>query len=350
MKIPIRFASRIALAVGLSVITAEILRYPHYVRATLCASLVAGLPTFRRALMRQRFLLVWIGGIVGMAVETLFRDAPWFFLPAYFLLVVSIYRFASKSRDVATMTIVGYGLSGSLDNMFSVSANEPIFGGFYRALYCTVGLVAASLAFVVIPIRKPPKGTRVAPVSYPMRDLLFLGFCACTAEWIGVLTSQYLTSSFIVLMSLTWGVQLCTIKDKTTMIWIGSLGILGLLLALMFDVAVSFSTNDFGIYLAAFLALIFFINWLKVKYPAMAPRLAIFVIITTAGTCMVPGPVQTFSQVLRVLYSMFAGMLLSTILWFIDRSLRSAESAVLHVREQKDRMLIPRQGSLHPSP
>jgi hypothetical protein len=336
VKIPIRYASRVALAVGLSVITAEILRYPHYVRATLCASLVAGLPTFRRALMRQRFLLVWIAGIVGMTVETLFRDAPWFFLPAYFTLVVLIYRFASKSRDVATMTIVGYGLSGSLDNMFTDSANQPIFGGFYRALYCTVGLVAASLAFVLIPMRKPPRGSRIAPASYPMRDLVFLGFCACTAEWVGVLTSQYLVSSFIVLMSLTWGVQLCTVKDKTTMIWNGSLGLLGLLVALMFDVAVSFSTNDFGIYLAAFLTLIFSINWLKIQDPAMAPRLTIFVTITSAGACMVPGPVQSFSQVLKILFSMFAGMILSTFLWFLDRSLRSAELAVVACRGERE--------------
>lgn len=118
------------------------------------------------------------------------------------------------------------------------------------------------------------------------------------------------------------------------MIWNGSLGILGLLVALMFDVAISFSTNDFGIYLAAFLTLIFSINWLKVKYPAMAPRLAIFVIITTAGTCMVPGPVHSFQQVLRVIYSMFTGILLSTILWFIDRSLRSVEAAVMEWGEE----------------
>ena len=334
MKIPIRYATRVALAVGLSLVTAEILRYPHYVRATLCASLVAGLPTFRRALMRQRFLLVWIAGIVGMTVETLFRDAPWFFLPAYFLLVVMIYRFASKSRDVATMTIVGYGLSGSLDNMFTDAGNEPIFGGFYRALYCTVGLVAASLAFAVIPIRKPPQGSRVAPKSYPLRDLVFLGFCASTAVWVGVLTSGYLFSAFIVLMSLTWGVQLCTIKDKTTMIWNGSLGLLGLLTALVFDVVISFSTNDFGVYLAAFLTLIFCINWVKVKYPAVAPRLAIFAMITCAGTSMVPGPVQSFSQVLKTLLSMFAGLLLSTVIWFIDRVLRGAEVAVLRREER----------------
>ena len=334
MKIPIRYATRVALAVGLSVITAEILAYPHYVRATLCASLVAGLPTFRRALMRQRFLLVWIAGIVGMAVEMLFRDAPWFFLPAYSVLVVLIYRFASKSRDVATMTIVGYGLSGSLDNVFVNSGNDPVFGGFYRALYCSVGLIAATLAFVLIPVRKPPKGTRVAPKTYPLRDLVFLGFCASTAVWVGVLTCQYLSSAFIVLMSLTWGVQLCTIKDKTTMIWNASLGLLGLLAALVFDVVIAFSTNDFGIYLAAFLSLVFCINWVKVKYPAMAPRLAIFAMVTCAGTSMVPAPIQSFAQVLKILLSMFAGLLLATVLWFIDRAMRSAEEAVLRWSER----------------
>lgn len=329
MNIPIRYATRVALAVGLSATTAEILRYPHAVRATLCATLVAGLPTFRRALMRQRFLLVWIAGIIGMTVETLFRDAPWFFIPAYFLLVVLLYRFASKSRDFATMTIVGYGLSGSLENMFTVSADEPIFGGFYRALYCSVGLTAASLAYFLIPLRKPPKGTRVAPKSYPFRDLVFLGFCASTADCVGVITSQYLSSAFIVLMSLTWGVQLCTIKDKTTMIWNGTLGLLGLLVALLFDVVICFSTNDFGIYLAAFILLIFSIQWVRVKYPAMAPRLAIFAMITCAGTCMVPAPMQSFAQILKIILSMFAGLLLSTALWFIDRSLRSVEEAVL---------------------
>jgi len=335
VNIPTRYASRVALAVGLSVVTEEIIRYPHAVRAALCSSLVAGLPTFRRALMRQRFLLVWLGGMIGIFVETLFRDAPWFFLPAYFVLVVMLYKIASKSRDVATMTIVGYGLTGSLQNHFTGYADDPVMGGFYRALYCCIGLVAASLAFVIIPIKKPPKGSRVTPVSYPMRDLFYLGFCAATAEWVGALTSQYFSSAFLVLMSLTWGVQLCTIKDKRTMAWNGSLGVLGLLVLLMFDVAVSFSTNDFGCYLAGFLCLIFGIAWLKVKYPVMAPRMGIFIMITTAGVCMVPGPYESFAVILKVIFSMFAGMALSTILWFIDSSLRSVELSVVPMNKRE---------------
>jgi hypothetical protein len=79
-----------------------------------------------------------------------------------------------------------------------------------KALATLTELSAAAIAFLAIPVRKPPPSSRIPPKAYPMRDLLFLGFCACTSEWIGVVTSQYFASSFIVLMSLTWGVQLCT--------------------------------------------------------------------------------------------------------------------------------------------
>jgi hypothetical protein len=329
VNIPVRYAARITLACALSMVTAEILRYPHAVRAILCASLVASLPTFRRALMRQRFLLVWLGGIVGMGAETLFRDAVWFFLPAYFLLVVFLFRIASKSRDFATMTIVGYGLSGSLDNMFTDQVNEPIFGGFYRALYCSVGLTAAAIAFLAIPVRKPPASSRIPPKAYPMRDLLFLGFCACTAEWIGVVTSQYFASSFIVLMSLTWGVQLCTIREKSDMVWNLITAFLGLVAAVAFDIVVAFSTNNFGVYMAVYLLIIFSMHFMKASYPKLAPRLALFTVVTSAGILMVPAPIQSYQGVLRVQLSMLAGIAISTVLWFIDRTLRSAEESVV---------------------
>ena len=335
MNIPARYAGRVTLACGLAMVTAEILRYPHAVRAILSAALVASLPTFRRALMRQRFLLVWLGGIVGMGVETLFRDATWLFIPAYFTLVVLLYRIASKSRDFATMTIVGYGLSGSLDNMFGGAANEPIFGGFYRALYCSVGLTAASLSFLFVPVKKPPPASRVPPTAYPLRDLLFLGFCASTAEWVGVLTSQYLTSSFIVLMSLTWGVQLCTIRDKTDMVWNLAISFLALAAAAAFDIVVTFSTNNFAIYLILYLTVIFSMHFAKASFPKFAPRLALFTIVTSAGIFMLPAPIHSLQGIVRIQYSMLAGILLATALWFIDRSLRSVEAAVLYARERR---------------
>jgi len=334
VNIPVRYAGRITLACGLAMVTAEILRYPHAVRAILSASLVASLPTFRRALMRQRFLLVWLGGIVGMGAETMFREAAWLFIPTYFTLVVLLYRMASKSRDFATMTIVGYGLSGSLDNMFGGAANEPIFGGFYRAFYCSVGLTAASLAFLFVPVKKPPAAARTRPTAYPLRDLLFLGFCASTAEWFGVLTSQYFTSSFVVLMSLTWGVQLCTIRDKTDMVWNLAISCLGMVVAVAFDVVVSFSTNNFAIYLILYLTVIFSMHFAKASFPKMAPRLALFTIVTSAGLLMVPAPIQSFQGILRIQFSMLAGILLATALWFIDQAMRSIELSVARAAER----------------
>ena len=326
--IPARYAARITLACALSMVTAEILRYPHAVRAILSASLVAGLPTFRRALMRQRFLLVWLAGMVGMGVESLFRDAPWLFLPAYFLLVVLLYRFASKSRDAATMTIVGYGLSGSLDNSYFSPVEEPIFGGFYRALYCSVGLTAASIAFFAIPLKKPPAVARIRPVSYPFRDLLFLGVCAITALCVGGIMPQYLSSSFVVLLSLTWGVQLCTIRDKSAMAWNLGISLLALVAATIFDTAVVFSTNNFGIYLTLYLTVIFSMHFTKATFPAIAPRLNLFTIVTSAGILMVPAPIQSIEGVLKIQYSMLAGIAVATIVWAVDRSLRSVELSV----------------------
>jgi hypothetical protein len=333
VNIPFRYAGRITLACALAMVTAEVLRYPHAVRAILSASLVAALPTFRRALMRQRFLIVWLGGMVGMGVEALFRDAPWLFLPAYFLLVVLLYRFASKSRDFATMTIVGYGLSGSLDNVFLNSADEPVMGGFYRAIYCTVGLIAASLAFLFIPVKKPPAAAAIRRQAYPLRDLLFLGFCASTAVWVGVLTNEYLSSSFIVLMSLTWGVQLCTIRDKTDMVWNLGISCVALVAAAAFDTLISFSTNNFGVYMFLYLAVIFSMHYTKAALPKFAPRLALFTIVTSAGILMVPAPIQSFAAILKIQYSMLAGIVLATCLWFIDQSLRSVELSVARMGE-----------------
>lgn len=334
MNIPLRYAGRITFACALSIVTAEILRYPHFVRAILCATLVSSLPTFRRALMRQRFLLVWVGGIMGMGMQAMFRDAPWFFIPIYFLLVVLLYGFASKSRDFATMTIVGYGLSGSLDNHFDGMFDEPIMGGFYRALYCSVGLTAASIAFFLIPVKKPPAVARTRPVAYPLRDLLFLGFCAATAVWVGELTNQYLTSSFILLMALTWGVQLCTIRNKSDMVWNLGVSFLALLSATAFDVTVAFSTNNFAIYLLLYLAVIFSMHYTKASHPAFAPRMALFTIVTSAGIAMVPAPIQSLQGIFRIQFSMLTGILLATLLWFIDQALRSVELSVAQAAER----------------
>ena len=328
MNKPVRMAFRSSLAVGLSLLTAELLRYPHPVRAVLCASLVAGLPTFRGSFMRQRFLRVWAGAGIGMIMEAVFRDAPWFFLPAYFLMVSLLFGIGSKSRDAATMLIIAYGLSGSLENQFSDAGSEPIYGGFCRALYCTVGLLAASLSFVVFPVPKPIPGYRVRPVTYPVRDTLFLGLCATLAMCVGLIAKEYLISSFTVLGSLTWGITLCTRRDKSGLPLTFAAGIAGLLAAMAFDSVLSSSTNTLAFYMGAFLAVVWLLNWVKASFPSMAPYLAVFSSILLACMVMVPEPIQSFGTTLRIICSMMSGIVLSTVLWVIDLSLRSVEQWV----------------------
>jgi len=208
-------------------------------------------------------------------------------------------------------------------------------GGFYRALYCSVGLTAASIAFFLIPVKKPPAASATRRQAYPLRDLLFLGFCASTAEWVGVLTNQYFTSSFIVLMSLTWGVQLCTIRDKTDMMWNLAISCLALVAAAAFDVVVAFSTNNFAIYLMLYLLVIFSMHFTKASFPKLAPRLALFTIVTFGrhpdGSRADPvHPRNPQDPVQHARRSPHA-----TILWFIDRALRSVEEGVLRTTRGK---------------
>jgi len=89
-----------------------------------------------------------------------------------------------------------------------------------------------------------------------------------------------------------------------------------------------FSTNNFGVYMIAYLTVIFLMHFTKASFPLLAPRLNLFTIVTSAGILMVPQPIQTIQGILRIQYSMLAGIAVATIVWFVDRSLRSVESWV----------------------
>jgi hypothetical protein len=339
MNKAVSLACRSTLAVGLTLLATEIYPNSVAVRGLLCASLVSGLPTFRRVLMRQRFLLIWAGAGVGMLSETLFRDAPWFFLPCYFGLLCLLFFIGSKSRDAATMVIIVYGLSGSLDNKFLDSGNEPIFDGLYRALWCSIGLMTASLAFLIFPDPESPASPNPRPisqpVSFPSRDVIFLGFCATVAVSVGVVAVQYVASAFLVMVTLVWSISLCTMKDKSSLPGNFLMGIAGALLAIAFASMISSSTNNVMIFLSAFLAVFWFINWLKVAVPSLAPFLQFFLILFITAGAMSPKPIQSFDATLTNIYSILGGIVLATILWSIDQFLRSVELAVMRIGEKE---------------
>ena len=320
-------ASRSTLAIGITLFATEIYPNPVAVRGLLCASLVSALPTFRRSLMRQRFLLLWVGGFLGMLSEILFRDAPWFFLPFYFTMVSLLFALGSRSRDSATMIIIAYGLSGSLLNKFPGYGNEPVFDGFFRSFWCSVGLLAASFSFLVFPVPKPPASARVRPVCFPFRDCVYLGACCVSASIVSLIAAEYLASPFFVMVTLVWGITLCTQRDKSALPMTFILAVVAVIFALSFDVIISASTNNLMFFLVAFLAIVWFINWLKVSYASLGPILTFFLIVFMTGSAMSPQPLQTFQVTLTNLYSILSGIVLATVLWVIDQVVRSVELA-----------------------
>jgi hypothetical protein len=335
MNKPVRMAFRTTLAVGLTLFATEIYPNAVAVRGLLCASLIAGLPTFRRAMMRQRFILMWAAAAIGMLSEVLFRDAPWFFAPFYFGLVCLVFFIGSKSRDAATMVIIAYGLSGSLLNKFPGSGNEPVFNGFFRAFWCSFGLLAGAFSFLVFPVPKPPASARARPANFPVRDCIYLGACSVTALFVGILTVQYLSSPFLVMVTLVWGITLVTQTDKTTMPMTFVLAVLAVIASLAFDSIISSSTNNLMFFLSAFLLIVWLVSWLKVSIPSLAPILTFFLIVFMAGSGMSPMPVQSFDVTLTNLYSVLSGMVLATVLWVIDQSLRTVETAVEKSAQKK---------------
>lgn len=335
MNKPVRMAFRTTLAVGLTLFATEIYPNAVAVRGLLCASLIAGLPTFRRAMMRQRFILMWAAAAVGMLSEVLFRDAPWFFAPFYFGLVCLVFFIGSKSRDAATMVIIAYGLSGSLLNKFPGSGNEPVFDGFFRAFWCSFGLLAGAFSFLVFPVPKPPASISVRPVSFPVRDCIYLGACAVVSLMVGVLTVEYLSSPFLVMLTLLWGITLMTQTDKSKLPIVFVLVLVAVIVALAFDTIIVASTNNLMIYMSAFLTIVWLVSWLKVSIPSLGLILTNFLVVFMLGGGMSPMPVQSFSTTLTNIYSVLSGIILATVLWVIDQTLRTAETAVEKSAQKK---------------
>lgn len=337
MNKPVRMAFRNTLAVGITLLATEIYPNPVAVRGLLCASLVSALPTFRRSAMRQRFFLMWMAAGIGMLSEVLFRDAPWFFIPFYFALVCLVFYMGSKSRDTATLIIIAYGLSGSLLNKFPGSGNEPVFDGFFRAFWCSFGLFAGVFSFLVFPIPKAPATARALPVNFSARDCIYLGTCAIVSLIIGVAAAQYLSSPFLVMVTLVWGINLCTIKDKSAMPMTFVFAVLAVMAAVAFDSVISSSTNNLMVFLSAFMVIVWIVNWLRFTFASVTPMLSFFLIVFLAGAGMSPMPFQSFSFTLTNLISVLGGIVVSSVLWGIDQLLRAAELAA----EQSWRKKIP---------
>lgn len=320
-----RPACRLALGVALAMIAILTLQYPHLFRALLAVSLLANLPTFQRSAMRQRLLLVWIAGAMGSVVEALFLDAPWLYVPSYLLLIYCTMALASRSRDAATMTLLVYGLSGSLISG-KIADSAPIMGGFYRTLAVTIGVLAAAAAFYIIPLRKGYRPQLPEPVNFCNRDTFFLGMVGVSCLVGGHIFVPD-NRVFAIMGGVPWGIQLLSSCRKVLLLrLIGALT--GSLVALATLSVLSASTNNVAVYIVVICLVMGAVGFLGSSIPMTKPGCVQFAVSFMIPVGMLPGPVQNFHQVLSIIESMWLGILIASLLYFLHEWLLRVEKTV----------------------
>jgi hypothetical protein len=301
------------------------LKFPHSFRAMLAVSLLANLPTFRRSTMRQRLLLVWVAGAMGSFVEALFLDAPWLYVPSYMLLIFATMALASRSRDAATMTLLVYGLSGSLISG-RIADSAPIMGGFYRTLAVTIGVFAAALAFYIIPLRKGYRPQLPEPVNFRSRETFFLGFVGVCCLIVGH-TLVKDNRVFVIMGGVPWAIQLLSasrpvIKARLTGAVSGSL-------VAFFTISIlSASTNNIAVYLTVICLIMGTIGYLGSRFSSFKPGCAQFAVSFMIPTGMLPEPMRNFHQPLSIIEAMWIGIIISSLLYFLHQWLLAVEKIV----------------------
>ena len=319
-------ACRAATAVAIALLAILILRPESPFRAVLAGYLVVCLPTFRRKMMRQRLLLVWSAGILGMALDAFFRDAPWLYIGFFVLMVTSLLIVASRSRDLATLTLLLYGISGSMPNSYNVNSGA-IYDGIFRALNCSIGILSAAAAFLIFPVRKPPIGTGNPPIRFPVRDTFFIAVVGAAAICAADLFSSVITSAFVVFGALTWSIALCTQPREAILArFVG--GLCGIAASALYLSVVCFTSNQILFYLVSFAGVAWICTWIGVRTPAWKPFANQFVFYFMVTAIMVPRPAENLHETILITFSLYLGVVTATLLWFLDRLLRSVERRV----------------------
>lgn len=320
-----RPACRLALGVVLAMLTILTLKYPHLFRALLAVSLIANLPTFRRVTMRQRLLLVWISGAMGSVVEALFLDAPWLYVPAYFLLIFTTMMLASRSRDCATMTLLVYGLSGSLISG-NIADSAPIMGGFYRTLAVTIGIFAAAIAFYIIPLRKGFRPQLPEPVNFRPRETFFLGFVGVSCLLVGH-TFVPNNGAFAIMGGLPWAIQL--LSSPASALRVRLVGaVLGTLTAMSTISILSASTNNVGVYVTVIALIMGTIGYLGYTFPLLKPGCAQFLVCFLIPTGLLSEPTRNFHLLFSIVEAIWLGIIIASLLYFLHEWLLRVEKIV----------------------
>ncbi len=291
----------------------------------LAVSLLANLPTFRRKSMRQRLILVWVSGVMGSVVEALFLDAPWLYAPAYFLLFFATMALGSRSRDSATMTLLVYGLSGSLISG-KIADSAPIMGGFYRSLAVTIGVLAAAAAFYIIPLRKGFRPQLPEPVNFGNRETFFLGFVGVFCL-LGGHTFVPENGVFTIMGGVPWAIQLLSAPGSALRVRLVG-AVLGSLIAIFTLTVMSASTNNVAVYMIVICFIMGVIGYLGASFSWLKPGCAQFAVCFMIPTGMLSGPMPNFHLLFSIIEAMWVGIIIASLVYFLHQWLVGVEKMV----------------------
>jgi hypothetical protein len=264
---------------------------------------------------------------MGSVVEALFLDAPWLYVPAYFLLIFASMALASRSRDAATMTLLVYGLSGSLISG-KIADSAPIMGGFYRTLAVTIGIFAAALAFYIIPLRKGFRPQLPEPVNFQHRETFFLGFVGVLCL-LGGHTFVPNNGAFAIMGGLPWAIQL--LSAPTSALRIRLVGaVLGTISAMFTISVLSASTNNIAVYVTVISLIMGSIGYLGYTVPLLRPGCAQFAVCFLIPTGILTSPTHNFHLLFSIVEAMWLGIIVASLLYFFHEWLLRVEKTVMN--------------------
>jgi len=321
-----RIAWRMATAIALTLFCFFLLHIPNSFRALNTAALLCSIPIFRGGLMKQRMILIWISGVMGMAIDSMFREAPWLYLCAFMLLIYTTMHLASRSRDAATLMILVFGYSGSVPTSDLFGA-DPVIAGFQRTIGVSLGVIIAIVAFQIFPVKQLRMFHRSDPVSFDRRDLLFLAVAGAALLCVGAAVVKE-HGTFVVMLGLAWALGLPVQSWAVNRIQLAGLA-LGTCVALVELTIFSASSNNLAVYIAMISTIVGIAAYLGTRFPKLKPAQGLFIIGSLLPNTTLFKPLPNVTALFPMLASMWLGILVSTIVYLIFHIAEEIEKNVL---------------------
>ena len=326
MSNELRAAFRMALAVALTLSFYFLLQIPNSLRALLAASLLCTSSSFQKNLMRQRFILMWRSSAMGMTVDICFRDAFWFYIPAFMLLIYTTMHLASRSRDTVTMVLLVYGYTGSIPNSDFFAA-DPVIKGFQYSVGTSLGAVMVIIAFLFFPIRKDEVLHLPAPVYFGRRALFFLsvtsGVIICVSA---AVIPKY--DVFVMMLGLVWAISLLSQKFSALRLQIIGL-VIGCFVSLGVISMFSSSSDNVVFYVALLATIAGLAAYLGGSYPAIKPGQGFFIVGALMPCIFLFKPIPNLTILFPLFFAMGLGIFISSLVFLVFRLLEETEKWVM---------------------